>query len=113
VQDVKSGAADDVLPDGTVVKKGNMINYAPYAMGRMPALWGPDATEFKPERWLVDGVVQPESPFKFPVFQVSQPVINVFANLGCCCTVQYIIVRITYKRASAVQASQTSPVMGI
>jgi len=63
--------ADDVLPDGTAVKKGHMVMYTPYAMGRMPALWGLDATEFKPERWLVDGVVKPESPFKFSAFQAG------------------------------------------
>ncbi|KAG0557537.1 hypothetical protein KC19_11G138100 [Ceratodon purpureus] len=66
----KSVAADDTLPDGTEVKKGEFVMYAAYAMGRMPSLWGPDATEFKPERWLVDGGVQPESPFKFVTFQV-------------------------------------------
>ncbi len=76
MQDVKSAAADDILPDGTAVKKGNMVAYLAYGMGRMPALWGPEATKFKPERWLVDGVVQQESPFKFATFQVSQPVFN-------------------------------------
>lgn len=75
MQDPKSVVADDILPDGTAVKKGSMVMYTPYAMGRMPSLWGPDATEFKPERWLVNGVVQPESPFKFTAFQVSQPVL--------------------------------------
>jgi len=76
VQDGKCAAVDDILPDGTAVKKDSMVMFLPYAMGRMPALWGPDATEFKPERWLVNGVVQPESPFKFSAFQVSQPAFN-------------------------------------
>lgn len=71
VQDPKCAAADDIFPDGTEVKKGNMVMYAPYAMGRLPSIWGPDATEFRPERWLVNGVVQQESPFKFVTFQVS------------------------------------------
>lgn len=67
----KSAADDDIFPDGTQVRKGNMIMYAPYAMGRLPALWGPDATEYRPERWLVNGVVQQESPFKFVAFQAG------------------------------------------
>ena len=28
---------------------------APWAVNRNPALWGPEATEFTPERWLADG----------------------------------------------------------
>jgi hypothetical protein len=42
-----------------------------YAMGRMTYLWGKDAEEFKPERWLVNGVFQQESPYKFAAFNVS------------------------------------------
>ena len=72
VQDPKSVVADDTLPDGTAIKAGSVVYYTPYAMGRMPSLWGPDATEFRPERWLVNGAVQLESPFKFTAFQVSQ-----------------------------------------
>ncbi|KAK4849617.1 hypothetical protein QYF36_027231 [Acer negundo] len=33
--DGKSAENDDVLPDGTVVKKGDVVQYSPYAMGRM------------------------------------------------------------------------------
>ncbi len=75
-QDPKGVIADDLLPDGTKVKKGSLVVYVAYAMGRMTGLWGADACDFKPERWLKDGVVQPESPFKFTAFQVflkSQP----------------------------------------
>ncbi|KAL2892373.1 hypothetical protein RDABS01_008282 [Bienertia sinuspersici] len=43
---------DDVLPDGNKVKKGDDIYYLAYAMGRMPYIWGDDAEEFRPERWL-------------------------------------------------------------
>ncbi|CAM6059923.1 unnamed protein product [Sphagnum tenellum] len=69
--DPKGVIADDLLPDGTKVKKGSLVVYVAYAMGRMTALWGADACDFKPERWLKDGVVQPESPFKFTAFQAG------------------------------------------
>lgn len=70
-QDSKQAAADDVLPDGSKVTKGSLLGYVPYSMGRMEFLWGEDALEFKPERWLKNGHFQPESPFKFTTFQVS------------------------------------------
>ncbi|CAL5041669.1 unnamed protein product [Urochloa decumbens] len=70
--DAKSCLSDDTLPDGYAVKKGDIVNYQPYAMGRMEFLWGPDAEEFRPERWLNDdGVFVPESPFKFTAFQAG------------------------------------------
>ena len=71
MQDPKTCFSDDVLPDGGSVKKGEVVVYMPYAMGRMKFLWGDDALEFKPERWLDEnGVFHPASPFKFTAFQV-------------------------------------------
>ncbi|KAK1307297.1 hypothetical protein QJS10_CPA10g00745 [Acorus calamus] len=60
---------DDVLPDGYKVKKGDGVNYMGYAMGRMTYIWGEDAEDFRPERWLHNGIFRPESPFKFVAFQ--------------------------------------------
>ncbi|KAK1418729.1 hypothetical protein QVD17_27875 [Tagetes erecta] len=63
---------DDTLPDGFKLKKGVGVYYVSYAMGRMPYIWGDDAYDFKPERWLNDdGVFQPESPFKFIAFHAG------------------------------------------
>ncbi|XP_062114606.1 cytochrome P450 CYP94D108-like [Humulus lupulus] len=59
---------DDVWPDGTMVGKGTMVSFHPYAMGRMESIWGENCLEFKPERWLVDGVFRPENPYRYPVF---------------------------------------------
>jgi hypothetical protein len=40
-------------------------------MGRMKFIWGDDAEEFRPERWLdKNGIFQEESPFKFIAFNV-------------------------------------------
>ncbi|KAI3918108.1 hypothetical protein MKX01_041428 [Papaver californicum] len=70
--DPKICFSDDTLPDGFDVKKGDMVAYMPYAMGRMKYIWGDDAEVFRPERWLnEEGVFQNESPFKFTAFQAG------------------------------------------
>ncbi|KAM0948729.1 putative cytochrome P450 [Dioscorea sansibarensis] len=62
---------DDILPDGSFVAKGWFVSYNTYAMGRLKELWGEDCEVFRPERWLKDGVFQPESPFKYPIFHAG------------------------------------------
>ncbi|XP_075499848.1 cytochrome P450 704C1-like [Primulina tabacum] len=69
--DGKFASEDDILPDGNKIKKGDGVAYMPYAMGRMAHIWGEDAEEFRPERWLQNGVFQAESPFKFTAFQAG------------------------------------------
>ncbi|CAN1157758.1 Cytochrome P450 704C1 [Linum perenne] len=70
--DAKVCLSDDTLPDGYSVRKGDMVAYQPYAMGRMKFIWGDDCEEYKPERWLnQDGIFQPQSPFKFTAFQAG------------------------------------------
>jgi cytochrome P450 len=71
--DSKFCAAADVLPDGTYVSGGTRVTYHPYAMGRMPRIWGADHGEFRPDRWLTGagGSFVPESLYKYPVFQAG------------------------------------------
>ncbi|XP_044978859.1 cytochrome P450 94C1-like [Hordeum vulgare subsp. vulgare] len=71
--DSKFCAADDVLPDGTYVTAGARVMYHPYAMGRMPRIWGDDCEKFRPERWLTGtgGTFVPESLYRYPVFQAG------------------------------------------
>ncbi|KAL3617562.1 hypothetical protein CASFOL_037883 [Castilleja foliolosa] len=72
VWDSKHAANDDVLPDGTPVKRGDRVTYFPYGMGRMETIWGKDRLEFRPDRWFDDkGEVKNVSPYKFPVFQAG------------------------------------------
>ncbi|XP_058745616.1 cytochrome P450 704C1-like isoform X1 [Vicia villosa] len=67
----RTAEENDLLPDGYMVNKGETVYYLSYAMGRMPYIWGDDAEEFLPERWLKDGIFQPESSFKFISFHAG------------------------------------------
>jgi len=76
--DTKEAVNDDVLPDGTVVKKGMRVTYIPYAMGRLETLWGSDWAEFKPERWLEKDEAENShwrfvgrDAYTYPVFQAG------------------------------------------
>ncbi|CAA0813590.1 cytochrome P450- family 704- subfamily A-polypeptide 2 [Striga hermonthica] len=69
--DPKMCFADDTLPDGFSVRKGDVVAYQPYAMGRMKSIWG-DRQKFNFERWMDNnGCFKPESPFKFTAFQAG------------------------------------------
>lgn len=61
-------AQDDVIPlskpvrtrsgklvDHISVAKGTYLSVSVPCMNRSMTLWGPDAKEFKPERWIMDG----------------------------------------------------------
>ncbi|XP_047159491.1 cytochrome P450 94A1-like [Vigna umbellata] len=74
--DSKEAVEDDVLPDGTAVKKGSLVTYHVYAMGRLESIWGEDWAEFKPERWLEKlesgkWKFVPKDSFTYPVFQAG------------------------------------------
>ncbi|KAF9574938.1 hypothetical protein EC968_004939 [Mortierella alpina] len=43
---------DDILPGGVKVCKGDTVAWNSYAMGRSSSVWGADAKEYKPERWM-------------------------------------------------------------
>ncbi|KAI3830721.1 hypothetical protein MKX03_017302 [Papaver bracteatum] len=66
--DIKEAREDDVLPNGTTVKKKDLIIYSMYGIGRTEAIWGKDCREFKPERWIKNGKAVAESQFKFLAF---------------------------------------------
>jgi cytochrome P450 len=67
--DAKMAIKDDVLLDGTQILKMSYVGHHPYAMRRMEQLWGVDCLEFKPKRWLKDGVFVLENPYNFFVFR--------------------------------------------
>ncbi|KAJ4880113.1 hypothetical protein Rs2_37167 [Raphanus sativus] len=62
----KSSIKSDVLPSGHKVDADSPIMIFLYAMGRIRAIWGEDAWEFKPERWVSDtGELRHEPSHKF------------------------------------------------
>lgn len=67
--DPKVAVTDDTLPDGTFVCSGTVVQYNPYCMGRSKALWGPDASLFRPERWLE--MKEVPSPYLYCVFNAG------------------------------------------
>ncbi|KAL4642571.1 hypothetical protein ACB092_02G028900 [Castanea dentata] len=69
--DTKTCLNDDIMPDGTFVRKGWQVTYHMYGMGKMESIWGKNCLEFFPERWIENGVFKHESPFQFAVFQAG------------------------------------------
>lgn len=68
----KGALADDIWPDGTHIKKGDQVSWQSFAQGRMTRLWGEDAKEFKPERWIdSEGSLIRVSSFKWSVFNAG------------------------------------------
>ncbi|KAJ5505162.1 hypothetical protein N7463_008036 [Penicillium fimorum] len=52
------------LPDGSLVPAGSIVGINPYIVGRNTSVWGEDAEEFRPERWLRDETRETEDAFQ-------------------------------------------------
>ena len=53
----------------TAIPIGTKVVFSPWATGRDPAFWGPDARTFDPSRWLGDDAKKKEwSPYSFLTF---------------------------------------------
>ena len=63
---------NDIWPDGTVIRKGNVISWNMYAQARCSKIWGDDCHEFNPDRWILeDGSLYKEAKGQAPVFNVG------------------------------------------
>ncbi|CAH8273837.1 unnamed protein product [Arabidopsis lyrata] len=68
----KSPTKPDVLPSGHKVKANSKILFCLYSLGRMKSVWGEDALEFKPERWISEsGRSVHEPSYKFLSFNAG------------------------------------------
>ncbi|EOA15326.1 hypothetical protein CARUB_v100285721mg, partial [Capsella rubella] len=62
----------DVLPSGHKVETNSKILIFIYGVGRMRAVWGDNALEFKPERWISEtGELRHVPAFKFLAFNAG------------------------------------------
>ncbi|XP_010444065.1 PREDICTED: alkane hydroxylase MAH1-like [Camelina sativa] len=62
----------DVLPSGHKVEANSNILIFIYGVGRMRAVWGEDALDFKPERWISEtGELRHVPAFKFLAFNAG------------------------------------------
>ena len=70
--DLKTVVAADQFPSGVKVRPGDSAGFHAYAMARLERIWGKDAAEFNPSRWLDEaGAFVRADPFKYPVFQAG------------------------------------------
>lgn len=53
--EIKECTSSTTFPDGTFLPKGALVMWVPWSMGRSRRIWGEDADEFHPERWLAQG----------------------------------------------------------
>ena len=68
-KDMKQAVREIVLPCGIVVPAGDVITWSNYAFGRNKNIWGSNALEFYPERWIE--MEKRPSKFEYPVFNAG------------------------------------------
>ncbi|KAL0076178.1 cytochrome P450 CYP5203 [Phycomyces blakesleeanus] len=117
-QNQKFALDNDIWPDGTHVRKGDYILWSPYAQGRCEKVWGPDAKQFNPERWITpQGDLRRESQGQWPAFHAGPRVClgQNLATLETLVAITFLIKRYKFHLAPnqeiTYQISLTLPMM--
>ena len=72
--EIKECTVPTTFPDGTSLPKGAIVMWTTWALGRSKNIWGGDADDFRPERWLMPGIegeaqtLRSVTAFEWPVF---------------------------------------------
>lgn len=75
--ELKECTTPTTFPDGTWLPKGAVVIWVTWALGRSKIIWGEDADEFRPERWLIGGTngepqtLRSVTAFEWPVFNAG------------------------------------------
>jgi cytochrome P450 len=74
--ELKETTKSVTLPDGTYLPSGAVVIWIPFSLARSPNIWGSDAPEFNPKRWLdeqSDGNIHmlTRTAFENPVFNAG------------------------------------------
>ncbi|KAJ5441811.1 hypothetical protein N7491_004217 [Penicillium cf. griseofulvum] len=72
------------LPDGSLVPAGSIVGINPYIVGRNKSVWGEDAEEFRPERWLRDETRETEDAFQERLLSMNKADLS-FGGGSCSC----------------------------
>ncbi|KAG2233379.1 cytochrome P450 [Thamnidium elegans] len=102
----KEALNDDVWPDGTQIRKGDQISWQPFVQGRITGIWGADAKEFKPQRWISDeGSLIRVSPYQWTAFNAGPRVClgQNLATLEAIIAISFMLKRYKFKRVEGHQ----------
>ena len=69
--EIKQCQQATTLPDGTNLPKDSIVVWCTWAMNRSRSIWGNDSDDFKPERWIENGIVINKSAYEYPVFHAG------------------------------------------
>ncbi|ORY95137.1 putative P450 oxidoreductase [Lobosporangium transversale] len=108
---LKTAVADDVLPNGIIVKAGERILFSTYAIGRNKNVWGPQAREFLPERWFDENAKAKESQFKFSSFNAGPRIClgQTFATLEALTIIKLVSSKFQFKLVPGQKAPSPAP----